>query len=512
MRNSALAWLGHPLTVVAVVLLLLNDHLFKLLWPGPVTGKLSDVAGLIVAPPLLNLFICRPRVSILLTGAAFTLVKTTAIGAALASEAWTLAWGPSRVLADPTDLIALPALYAAWWTWNHPDARAVRLARAVVAIPVTVLAVAATGQAQIFRPYSAYAVDVVDGVIVVATRGGLSMGPARTTGFASSDGGNSWVNWAVPEPPLPKTSACVPDQPDRCYRIVPTRLKVEECRNGQWVTAWEISPSGQDRLARAHASEFPEDTEVVASLGIAVQKLSGGYVVVVANGADGIALRDISGAWHRLGWAEMGFDSSSAVSLTAPGRYEDSVPMAALLAGLAAGLVALGCSVRRSGFAVAALTLWVGVWSFYSGVNTPIMFNPFAVLFALVLVPVGVTSMIVSAVRGGTRLRVWAIGTATAAVAYYAIMMPFYAWSAGWLDYYSVASGLSIALGIATASAGVLAVIKLKGPRARHGDGRRLRELPTGAVLERIFQRRVCGHPADPADDPENGKDSLEAR
>ncbi|WP_405145246.1 hypothetical protein OG589_00830 [Sphaerisporangium sp. NBC_01403] len=464
MRNSALAWLGHPLTVIAVVLLLLNDHLFKPLWPGTVTGKLSDVAGLIVAPLLVNLFICRPRVSVLLTGAAFTLVKTTAIGAALASEAWTLVWGPSQVLADPTDLIALPALYVTWWTWNHPEARAVRLARAVVVIPVTVLAVAATGQVEIVKPYSAYAVDVIDGMIVVATRGGLSAGPAER-GYASSDAGSSWLSWVVQVPPLPRTSACVPGQPDRCYRIVPAKLKVEESRNGQWVTAWEISPSDQDRLARAYAPESPEDAEAVASLGIAIQKLPGGYVVVVANGADGIALRDISGAWHRLGWAEKGFDSGSAVSLTAPGRYEDSVPMAALLAALAAGLVALGCGVRRFGFAVAALMLWVGVWSFYSGVNTPILFNPFAVLFAIVLVPVGATSMIVSAVRGATRLRVWAIGTATAAVAYYAIMTPFYAWSAGWLEYYSLASGLSIALGIAAASAGTLAVINLKGPQ-----------------------------------------------
>ena len=120
MKNSALAWIGHPLTVIAVIVLLLNDHLFKSLWPGVVTGKLSDVAGLIVAPPLLNLLIRRPRTSILLTGAAFTLVKTTAIGAALASQAWTLAWSPSLVLADPVDLIALPALYAAWGSGTIP--------------------------------------------------------------------------------------------------------------------------------------------------------------------------------------------------------------------------------------------------------------------------------------------------------------------------------------------------------------------------------------------------------
>ncbi|WP_156325293.1 hypothetical protein [Nonomuraea sp. SBT364] len=40
------------MTVVAALVLLLNDHLLKHAWPGPVTGKLSDVAGLVVAPPL----------------------------------------------------------------------------------------------------------------------------------------------------------------------------------------------------------------------------------------------------------------------------------------------------------------------------------------------------------------------------------------------------------------------------------------------------------------------------
>ncbi|MEW9527745.1 hypothetical protein [Microbispora sp. NPDC049125] len=459
--RSALAWIGHPLTLAAVVLLLLNDHLFKPLWPGPVTGKLSDVAGLIVAPPLLNLVVRRPRVSVLLTGAAFTLVKTTTIGAALATEVWTLVWGPSRILADPTDLIALPALCAAWWAWEHAGARAVRLARVAIVVPATVLAVAATGQSETFRPYSAYAVDVVDSAIVVAIRGGSSMKPAPT-GWASSDGGKSWVTWVVRVPPRPRTSACVPGRPDRCYRIVPTRLKVEELSDGHWVTAWEISPAGQDRLARAHRPKIVEDAEVVESLGIAVQRLPTGYVVVVADGADGIVLRDVSGAWRRLGWADSGFDSSSAVSLTAPGRYDDSVPMVALLAGLAAGLVALGCGVRRLGFALGAPTVWMGVWSFYSGLHTPILFDPRTVLLGVLLVPAGAAAVVVSAVRGGTRLWAWGIGTVTTVATHYAVMMPFRAWSAGRLEHYSEASGLSIALGIAAGVAGALAVITLE--------------------------------------------------
>ncbi|MBX6387020.1 MAG: hypothetical protein IRZ07_29260, partial [Microbispora sp.] len=52
---TAAAWLGHPATLTAIAVLLVNDHLLKHLWPGVVTGKLSDVAGMLVAPPLLAL-------------------------------------------------------------------------------------------------------------------------------------------------------------------------------------------------------------------------------------------------------------------------------------------------------------------------------------------------------------------------------------------------------------------------------------------------------------------------
>jgi hypothetical protein len=40
----------HPVALVALAVLVLNDHVLKSMLPGLVTGKLSDVAGLVVAP------------------------------------------------------------------------------------------------------------------------------------------------------------------------------------------------------------------------------------------------------------------------------------------------------------------------------------------------------------------------------------------------------------------------------------------------------------------------------
>jgi hypothetical protein len=49
-RRTALRALGSPVAALCLVLLVLNDHLLKQAWPGWVTGKLSDVVGLVAGP------------------------------------------------------------------------------------------------------------------------------------------------------------------------------------------------------------------------------------------------------------------------------------------------------------------------------------------------------------------------------------------------------------------------------------------------------------------------------
>lgn len=147
-RPGAADALLHPVALVALGLLLLNDHVLKAAWPGAVTGKLSDLAGLAFFPILLlsagelvRAFGRRWRrptvralvIAIAVTTAGFTLIKTVpsaAVGSGwmLGLAQWLLSLpirailgvplppvAPAMVVADPTDLVALPGLTLAIW-------------------------------------------------------------------------------------------------------------------------------------------------------------------------------------------------------------------------------------------------------------------------------------------------------------------------------------------------------------------------------------------------------------
>jgi len=148
----------HPVVLVAVAVLVINDHWLKHHHPGVVSGKLSDVAGLAFFPLLLVALWelvtgvrseRRPRatlVAMACTGIAFTLANTTDAGAELYRAGLGILQWPLYALRDvmaghvvtepasvaftqdPSDLLALPALavsflvatrspLSSWRTW-----------------------------------------------------------------------------------------------------------------------------------------------------------------------------------------------------------------------------------------------------------------------------------------------------------------------------------------------------------------------------------------------------------
>ena len=108
----------------ALALLIVNDHVLKGSgWlPGAVTGKLSDLAGLVVAPVLVAVLavlagIRGPRARLVCFAAVavpFAGIKLSSDAARVLESVLALAEVRSRVWSDPTDLIALGVLPFAW--------------------------------------------------------------------------------------------------------------------------------------------------------------------------------------------------------------------------------------------------------------------------------------------------------------------------------------------------------------------------------------------------------------
>ena len=130
------AALMHPITLVALATWIVNDHYAKAAHGGVVTGKLSDVACLIVVPLMAIALweLWRPA------SRRVVFACIVAIGAVMISinlfdsAAWlyrhglgTVQWPlrvvmtgelpairPAQLTMDPTDLFTLPALFVPW--------------------------------------------------------------------------------------------------------------------------------------------------------------------------------------------------------------------------------------------------------------------------------------------------------------------------------------------------------------------------------------------------------------
>jgi hypothetical protein len=131
----------HPVTLAAVVVLVVNDWLIKPNWSGDsaartlIAGKLSDLAGLAFAPVVLSAAIGlllalavrlgarvdpsltrrRLLLCIAATGAGFALVKLSPDAAEATAAALSHLGRPAAIMLDRTDLFALPALAIAYW-------------------------------------------------------------------------------------------------------------------------------------------------------------------------------------------------------------------------------------------------------------------------------------------------------------------------------------------------------------------------------------------------------------
>ncbi len=123
--------LVHPITLAALAVLVVNDHVLKAWWPGVITGKLSDVAGMILAPVVLAALVERitgrraPWGCVVAVAIVFALTKTWAPATRAYEVFFETLRAPMRfvlvhvfarpafserivLVRDPTDLVAIP--------------------------------------------------------------------------------------------------------------------------------------------------------------------------------------------------------------------------------------------------------------------------------------------------------------------------------------------------------------------------------------------------------------------
>jgi len=124
----------HPAALLALAVMVVNDWLLKPRFgPSAVTGKLSDLGGLVAAPVVLTAAIGlllrlagrkdpylthrRLVISIAATGAVFAAIKLSERAAGWFTETIGI-FRHAEVYLDPTDLLCLPVLAISYWIGN----------------------------------------------------------------------------------------------------------------------------------------------------------------------------------------------------------------------------------------------------------------------------------------------------------------------------------------------------------------------------------------------------------
>ena len=229
-RRRAESALTHPVTVAALGVLLLNDLLFKAIWPHSwLTGKLSDLAWLVFALPLLAFLLSfaargnqrARRLAFLAAYAGLPLLYAAfntfdpvhdliMRGISLAGAA-----GSPR---DATDSLVIPLAWAAaLWVWRRRPAApsAMRLRWAVLVAGVAALASVATSEFDALPVRGAASVGILENDAVVVALDNVI--------YESLDGGLTWSSSALPWEAVSWGGQSV-DTPSGSYTLDGTRV------------------------------------------------------------------------------------------------------------------------------------------------------------------------------------------------------------------------------------------------------------------------------------------------
>ncbi len=295
--ENSLQCLQHPLTLLSIAILLLNDHFLKVVSPSWLTGKLSDFAGLFFFP-----FIVTAGLSVLLfrfnykphligqfsfgfVATWFFLLKTSPFVNSLTSQLSSSVVGfPTQFILDWSDLVGLIAMIPAWGLWNQSQQRK-RNRFAYIALSIGAFAAIATSPIEWTVTSVTDLQYTDDGILYAADRetfGGTSYPVAK-----SSDGGLTW------EGDFDNDS--LPENREKIY-------PVQVCHNlnqfGQ--TCYRVTSNHQfEFLNTSWMKVFPSDSLLVKAHDVIIFEWEGKQYMLVAIGEGGVLRRELpDGIWE----------------------------------------------------------------------------------------------------------------------------------------------------------------------------------------------------------------------
>ncbi len=315
--------LRHPLTLISIGLLLLNDHVLKAATPSVVTGKVSDFAGLFFFPFLLaaifGLLFDRLRLpprdaAALAFGTTlvwFMLIKTWLPANALTARLITQFVGlPVHFALDPTDLVALIVLLPAWRLWRqsefphtlHSPGRLAYLALGVASLatlatscptPMSLSRLVVYEQSiYVGDSYANYGFDAFVGV----SQDGIDWQSTASSKIPEN------VLLQLKQPVSLPVIQCEAESRLRCYRITGAELVESSADGGDtWQIDWQIPWGRKEFMLRYPSFPCGKGDLNTTPNDLALLHGQNGDTVVVAMGNEGILTRTPDGSWQRIG-------------------------------------------------------------------------------------------------------------------------------------------------------------------------------------------------------------------
>ncbi|MBN1200514.1 MAG: hypothetical protein JXJ20_01540 [Anaerolineae bacterium] len=377
--------LAHPLSIGAVLLLLLNDHVLRRAWPSWWTGKIGDAAWLIFAPFLLAAALAwlvpwwlshhEAAVGGLafgLAAAGFVLAKTMPAVHTLALRTLDALTGWDAVLhCDPSDLLALPALWIGWRIWRSTRSRGpVALSGGWIVLALGALAT--VGNSLPYN-YGVACLYVNDAQMVAEIRDRYN-----DKVFISNNGGLNWRT--IPRSEIGPGECSLPDQlvDPADARIVYRVHKGDALeRSADGGLTWQREVDFSDATSEAQAFYYQvvrRDQGIITvrenPLDAEIDPLTGH--VVLAMGQDGVLVRTEDGEWR---WVAVGAYEHDDVALgTAYLLVFRELWLALLLVPLIVTTLAWLCLPGASASQAANL-IWLGI-AWLSWALTPILLPP----------------------------------------------------------------------------------------------------------------------------------------